>query len=141
MGDGFAQLGNISAVLGGFAVTFLAVVLTHPDTRRRADVAVTIATLAAACFFISALGWTLLATRYSAVAAQGLSRAQEAATLTNVAALPRSLSLIFLLGIFLLFTTLGLGGWLRSRTLGGVTTLIALGAGVIAANVLGRFIS
>jgi hypothetical protein len=35
MGEGFAQLASISAVLGGFTVTFLAVMLTLADARRR----------------------------------------------------------------------------------------------------------
>ncbi len=51
IGEGFAQLASISAVLGGFTVTFLAVVLTLADARRLVGVTIAFATAAAVCFF------------------------------------------------------------------------------------------
>jgi hypothetical protein len=71
MGDGFAQLASVSAVLGGFTVTFLAVVLTLADARRRVGVAVAVATAAAACFLACALGWSLFAAVYNTAPAAG----------------------------------------------------------------------
>lgn len=61
MSDAFGQLSAVCAVLGGFAVTFLGIVLTLADVRKRVEVVVVIATACAACFFLGALGWALLA--------------------------------------------------------------------------------
>ncbi len=116
------QLASISAVLGGFVVTFLSVVLTHRDTRRRVGVILAVTTAAAACFFVSALGWSL-------IAATG-----------REATLQRPLSLLFLAATALLFVVLGLGGWLRSRALGYTTSAIAVAAACGAWAVIARFI-
>ena len=135
MSEGLAQLASISAVLGGFAVAFLSVVLTHRDERRRVGLLLSVATAAAACFFVSALGWSLLAVRGAR------DGAAAASTLTALhATLQRPLSLTFIAGLLLLFVVLGLGGWLRSRALGIVTTATALVAALGALAVLRRFI-
>lgn len=101
------HLASISAVLGGFAVTFLSVVLTHQDPRRRVDVLLGVTTAAAASYFIVALGWSL-----------------SAATELHPG-LQRPLSLLFIAATGLLFVVLGIGGWLRSRALGTATTALA----------------
>ena len=66
MGDAFGQLSAICAVLGGFAVTFLGIVLTLADSRKRVEAVA--ASACAACFFLASLGWTLLAVRSAQVA-------------------------------------------------------------------------
>jgi hypothetical protein len=129
MADGLAQLASISAVLGGFAVTFLSVVLTIADARRRVGVVLGIATGASACFFVSALGWSLLA-----------ARGHEAAFVARYEALQQPLSLLFLLGIWLLLALLGISGWLRSRPLGlvtaGIASVAALGTGAVLLHLI-----
>ena len=68
MGDAFGQLSTICAVLGGFAVTFLGIVLTLADSRKRVEAVAAVASACAACFFLASLGWTLLAARSAQVA-------------------------------------------------------------------------
>jgi len=116
------HLASISAVLGGFAVTFLSVMLTHGDPRRRVGVLLGVTTAAAAAFLLAALGWSLVAATEPRPALQ------------------RPLSLLFITATGLLFVVLGLGGWLRSRSLGAVTTAIAVTAGCGAWMVLRHFI-
>lgn len=122
-------LASISAVLGGFAVTFLSVVLAHADPRRRVGVALGLAVGAAACFFVCALGWSLLGVRPDV---------PEFAA--RYAALNRPLSVLFILGIWLLLAVLGLSGWLRSRRLGLATTAIAAAAALGTWGVLRHFV-
>lgn len=116
------QLASISAVLGGFVVTFLSVVLTHQDGRRRVGLLLSVSTAAAAGYFVAALGFSLMA-------ATG-----------REAALQRPLSMLFIATTGLLFVVLGLGGWLRSRALGYTTTVIAVAAAGGAWVVLKSFI-
>ncbi len=141
MGDGFAQLASVSAVLGGFTVTFLAVVLTLADERRRVGVAVAVSTAAAVCFFACALGWSLFATVYNTAAATGATQAEVAAHFARIKYLHSRLSLAFILGLAMLFVTLGVGGWLRSRALGWVTTGLALAGAAAAFAILREFVS
>jgi hypothetical protein len=142
MGDAFGQLAAVSAVLGGFAVTFLSIVLTLADARRRVAGAVGLATTAAACFFLTTLGWALLATLTASVqASEGPVRAGLAERLDIASAIQGPISTLFLLGVLLLVAMLGAGGWLRSRRLGlfttGVAVLTALAAGFIMRPFIG----
>lgn len=113
----FRQLAFINAILGGFAITFLSVLLTAPSTHRIVNWVVGMITAAAACFILSALGST-----FSAVIA---SRVTDGDLPGPVWSLHQPLSLLFLAGTLLLFTALGMSGWLRSRGLGLATTVIA----------------
>jgi len=134
MSDRLAELAAISAVLGGFAITFLSVVLTHADARRRVGVALGLATAGSACFFVSALGWSLVASRGAG------PRGADAAFDALYAALNPPLSILFIMGIGLLYAVLGLSGWLRSRPLGITTTVIAVLAALFSAFVMRHFI-
>lgn len=111
----FRQLAFITAILGGFAITFLSVLLTASATHRMVDWIVGVTTAAAACFVLSALGAT-----FGAVIASYADPLPS-----DVEALHEPLSLLFLGGTVLLFTVLGMSGWIRSRRLGMATTVIA----------------
>ncbi len=142
MSDAFGQLSAVCAVLGGFAVTFLGIVLTLADVRKRVEVVVVIATACAACFFLGALGWALLAALAArAASSTGPAQAELAQQLEAASVLRRPLSMLFLLGVALLFITLGAGGWLRSRRLGLLTSLIATVSAIIAWLIVRPFIS
>jgi hypothetical protein len=135
MGESYGQLAAVSAVLGGFAVTFLSIVLTLADDRRRVAGAVGLATTAAACFFLTTLGWALLAAFAAQVqAVSGPARLRLDAQFRTALTITRALSALFLLGVLLLTSMLAAGGWLRSRRLGIFTTAVALltGAGALA---------
>ncbi len=142
MGDAFGQLAAVSAVLGGFAVTFLSIVLTHDDPRRRVAVAVGVATVAAACFFLTALGWALLAA--SAAQVQSSDPAARAALVRRFGtalAIQTPVSQFFLVGVLLLAAMLGIGGWLRSRALGLFTTGVAVLTALAALFIMRPFIT
>ena len=141
MGDGFAQLASVSAVLGGFTVTFLAVVLTLADTRRRVDVALGVATAAAVCFFACALGWSLFAAVFNTAPATGATPEAVAEHLARIRYLHSWLSFSFVLGLTLLFITLGVSGRLRSRALGLVTSGLALAGAAAAFAILREFVT
>lgn len=141
MGDAFGQLSAICAVLGGFAVTFLGIIMTLTDSRKRVEGVAVIATACAACFFLGALGWALFAALAARVASTtGPAQAELAQQLQTAGVLRRPLSLLFLLGVALLFITLGAGGWLRSRRLGFITSGIAAVAAVAAWFIVRPFI-
>lgn len=60
MGDVYGQLANISAVLAGFSLTFLALLLVHKAEGRLRSTALGV-TIAATAFLLSAaLGWALI---------------------------------------------------------------------------------
>ncbi len=142
MGDSFGQLAAVSAVLGGFAVTFLSIVLALADARRRVAGAVALATTAAACFFLTTLGWALLAALAAQVeASTGATRARAAAQFGVAVAITRPISALFLLGVLLLTCMLGAGGWLRSRRLGAFTTATAVVTGLGAVAIIRLFVT
>ena len=141
MGDAFGQLSAICAVLGGFAVTFLGIVLTLADSRKRVEAVAAVASDCAACFFLASLGWTLLAARSAQVASSsGPAQAVLAQQLQTAITLRRPLSGLFLFGVVLLLITLGADGWLRSRRLGLITSGIAAAAAVAAVFIVRPFI-
>lgn len=116
MNELFRQMAFITAILGGFAITFLSVLLTAPATHRLVNWIVGATTAAATCFVLSALGST-----FSAVIASNSGDSLP----SDVEALHEPLSLLFLAGTVLLFAVLGMSGWIRSRSLGISTTVIA----------------
>jgi hypothetical protein len=142
MGDAYGQLAAVSAVLGGFAVTFLSIVLTHADSRRRVSGAVGVATTAAACFFLTTLGWALLASFAAQFqASDATARAALAGRFGAALALQRPVSTLFLVGVLLLTAMLGVGGWLRSRRLGLFTTVVAALTTVAALLIIRPFLT
>lgn len=118
MDELFRQLAFINAILGGFAITFLSVLLTAESQKKIVEWIVVVLFSAVACFILSALGAT-----FSAVVA---AEAQTDSLPAEVWALHEPMSLLFLLGIILLFVSLGMTGWIRSKWLGRVTIVIAV---------------
>jgi len=139
MADGVGQLAFISAVLGGFAVTFLALLLTLADTRRHVGAAIGVTIASAASFLISTVGWGLMAFVLAVRSSEGQTENGVPALLA-FGRLHEGLTTAFLLGVFLLLTTLGLSGWIRSRRVGLVSITIALTSAAICFAIIGRFI-
>lgn len=130
------QLGLISAVLGGFAFTFLSALLPLPSGNRLLNTLFTLAVLTSAMFFICALGWSLISWSQITVSVDSTSYIPP-----GFEAKHRLLSMLFIGGIVLLTLCLGLAGWIRSRVTGAVTTIIAAIALAVTLNVLGSFVS
>jgi hypothetical protein len=131
----FGQLGTISAVIGGFAFAATSeLVGSGPDLRGRpAGVTAGLAAASAASVIICALGWSFASVQATGLEATG--QPVPAATLL----LHARLSLLFIFGLLLLFGSLGVSGWIRSRQLGMVTTVIAIVSGVAALLVVQLF--
>ena len=135
----FRQLAFISALIGGFAFTFVGVLLVATDKSRFVSwtAAVSIATCAG--LVICALGWSLGASLVLIGAATTVG-ADVSALSASLRSMHLRLSLAFIVSIFLFFVSLGLSGWIRSRILGLASTGIALLAVIAAAFVLLPFL-
>jgi hypothetical protein len=110
----FQQLTLVSALLGGFAFTFLGAILSKNDSKKLTSVMVAISALTATMFFLCTLGWAL----FSNASIESLS---ELAIRKH-----KYLFKVFICGIVLFNILLALSGWIRSRNVGIVTTIIGV---------------
>ena|SRR5450432_2722598 len=121
----YRQFAFVSSVLAGFAFTLYGVLLGTSTAHKAADWASLLAVAASVSFLLVTLGMTFAA----AVAAH---LPKDATMPPAITAQQMPLSFCFLGGIALLFAAFGLGGWIRSRSLGIATTVVA-GLGLVAA--------
>ncbi|MEZ4702509.1 MAG: hypothetical protein R2834_19405 [Rhodothermales bacterium] len=132
MADYYGFLASISAVLGGFALAFLGSVLSRPEGRVSAWT-LGLSAGATAVFTVKALGWALAASDLAvATMPSGL--------MESLRPLHRTLSMLFIGGIYLFLAVLGVAGWMRSRAVGIATTAIAVTAGALVVYVLTFFV-
>jgi hypothetical protein len=114
----YRQFAFVSSVLAGFAFTLYGVLLGTSHAHKAASWSSLLAVAASIAFLIVTLGMT-----FAAAVAAHLS---EGATMPPaITAEQTPLSFSFLGGIILLFAAFGLGGWIRSRSLGIATTIVA----------------
>ena len=114
----YRQFAFVSSVLAGFAFTLYGVLLGTLHVHKAASWASLLAVAVSIAFLIVTLGMT-----FAAAVAAHLS---EGATMAPaITAEQTPLSFCFLGGIILLFVAFGLGGWIRSRSLGIATTIVA----------------
>ncbi len=120
MAEYYRQSAFISSILAGFAFTFAGTLLVGAREHRAGTWAAFLALAASVGFLPVTLGMT-----FSAVRAANYPVAFD---LANAAADPyiQMLSTSFLLGILLLVASFGVSGWMRSRSLGIATTVLAL---------------
>ncbi len=121
----YEQISSIAAVLGGFSIATLTLLLDAAPKRRIASWAVATSGLAAALL----IGVTFLA---SILASDALkTNAVRFADLTpSIQPLVGVVSLAFLLGFYALLASLGMSGWVRS-TRTGIATSLAAALGMI----------
>lgn len=123
----FNQLAFVSAVLAGFAFTFVGGLLTSTSTSRAYGWVFAASLVAAVALMVSAVGAVFT----------GLVIASDAARADTLATLHPLVSQSFLLGVLALIAAAGGAGWLRSRRLGLVSLAIGLmGLVALAAIVL-----
>ena len=114
----YHQFAFVSSLLAGFAFSFYGVLLSASSNHRAASWAALMAVTASVAFLLVTLGMTFAASHAAAL--------PRSAPLTlSTAAQQGPLSDYFFAGIFFLFASFGLGGWIRSRELGIATTLVA----------------
>lgn len=114
MDELFAQLSVVSAILGGFAFTFVGALLALPVTSRVYGWVFGASLLAAMAFMVTALGSVLA------------SLAVKNSYPVDIATLHGRISLAFLLGILCFLVATGACGWLKSRKLGYVSLAVAI---------------
>jgi hypothetical protein len=125
LGETGRQIAFLSAFLGGFAATFLGILLQSPNSRRHVGWAAGAAAVASASFIVAVVSGSLL----GLVVHPGAPPA-----LANPTLLPPLRILIFItfiVGIYSSLLSLGLSGWIRSRQLGIVTSVAAFVSAVI----------
>jgi hypothetical protein len=125
IGELARQLASVSAFLGGFAATFLGILLQSQSSRRQVGWAAGAAAVASASFMIAVIAATLLALAVNPAAPEGFALPQFIPWARQV------LILSFALGIYANLLSLGLSGWIRSRSLGIVTSAAAFVAAAI----------
>ncbi|HLL14330.1 MAG TPA: hypothetical protein VK388_04560 [Pyrinomonadaceae bacterium] len=132
----YRQLAFVSALIAGFSLTFLVQLLTAVSTRRVVNWTIGFSLAATASMIVCALGWTLSA----AVVIDPRTQAELASRPSSLGLLHPRLSLTFIFGILFFLVGLGLCGWVRSRTMGIVSSTIALIAAAAAIMTLKLFI-
>ena len=119
------QIAALSAFLGGFAATFLGILLQSPNSRRHVGWAAGAAALAAASFMIAVIGGTLIVIVLNPEAPPGAAPPEFLGWVRKI------ILLTFMIGIYANLLSLGLSGWIRSRSLGIVTSVAALISAII----------
>ena len=127
MTEYYRQFAFVTSVLGGFAFALFGTLLLAPSSRA-ASWAALLSVTASVAFLLDTLGMTFGGI-YSATLPAGRTIPPPIASQVG------PLSLLFCFGVLLLFASFGLGGWVRSRTLGMATTIVAV-LGAIAAYVV-----
>jgi hypothetical protein len=125
IGEIARQLTSVSAFLGGFAATFLGILLQSNSTRRHVAWAAGAAAVASASFMISVIAGTLVALVVNPSAPQGFATPQFLPWARQI------LFVSFAVGIYSNLLSLGLSGWIRSRGLGLVTSIAAFVSAVV----------
>jgi len=131
----FRQCAFISALIAGFSFAFLAVILTNKTTKSIDDWTAGFAIAATAGLIVCALGWTLSVPHVLEFSGNKAIQVPETFIIIH-----RSLSITFIACFFFFLTSLGLSGWIRSRRLGVVSSIIAIGAAIYAIWILRFFI-
>ena len=135
----FRQCAFISALIAGFSFAFLAVILTNKTTKQIDDWTAGFAIAATAGLIVCALGWTLSVPRVLELSAN-ISANTPVQLPESYLSIHRSLSITFIACFFFFLTSLGLSGWIRSRRLGVVSSILTIIAAVYAVWILRFFI-
>src|ERR1043166_2836344 len=125
LGEMGRQIAFLSAFLGGFAATFLGILLQSPNSRRHVGWAAGAAAVASASFILAVISGSLLALVVHPGAPPDLAKPTLLPQLRIV------IFITFIVGIYSSLLSLGLSGWIRSRQLGIVTSVAAFVSAVI----------
>ena len=124
----FRQLAFISAVLGGFSVTFWVALLTAEA--RAASVAAGFAVAASVSLLVVAMFMTISAVQVTLDAREAYDALPPA-----IAATYEPMTFLFLFGALLFFVALGISGFVRSRRMGIASSILG-GLGVLSLGVI-----
>ena len=133
MTEYYRQFAFVTSVLGGFAFALFGTLLLAPSSHRAASWAAMLSVTASIAFLLDTLGMTFAGVYSTSLPADGTMPPRIASQLGP-------LTLLFCFGILLLLASFGLGGWVRSRTLGIATTTVAVLGAIAAYLVLAPYI-
>ena len=128
------QLAFISAIVAGFSFAFISVLYTSSIDKRVVDWVIGFSISSIAGLLVCALAWTLGASRMAYYVYAGIKELPAI-----FISMHRILSFIFVLSFFFFLLTLGLSGWIRSRKLGIISSIIALFSGSFIVWILNNF--
>jgi hypothetical protein len=124
--EAYRQIAFVSAVLGGFSVAFLGVLLVAGDERKLAGWTIGISIASSVMFIIATFLDSFLVFTLPGFAAQSLEDLPE-----SVLGIAGWAVFAFYGGVFALLSSLSLGGWLRSKQVGIAATSISAFAALI----------
>ncbi len=119
------QIAFLSAFLGGFAATFLGILLQSSNNRRHVGWAAGAAAIASVSFIVAVIAGTIVAL---------VVHPDAPANVAKSTFLPQVRGVIFVtftMGIYGILLSLGLSGWIRSRALGITTSTAAFLAAIL----------
>ena len=120
----YRAFSSICAVLGGFSIAFLVIMVTVAPDRKVASWATGFSIVAVACFLPATLN-TFLASIPAATAPSAQDLGADVNGVTGMSAL------LLVIGVFALLASLGLTGWIRSKRVGILSTVAAILAGLM----------
>jgi hypothetical protein len=130
------QSAFISALVAGFSFAFLGTLLVSQIKNRIIDLIMSFSIVSIAGLLVCALAWTLSASRMAIYT--GSIQTQVPEVFINI---HRILSFVFILCFLSFLITLGLSGWIRSKTLGIVSSFVSLLSLIFFFVVMRNFIS
>jgi len=129
------QSAFISALVAGFSFAFLGALIVSSIKNKIIDWILIFSTISIAGLLICALAWTLTASRMTLYSAGNIVQVPQ-----TFLSLHKSLSLVFVSSFFFFLVSLGLGGWVRSKTLGIISSSISLIALIFFIVIMGKFV-
>jgi hypothetical protein len=129
------QSAFISALVAGFSFAFLGALIVSSMKSMIIDWLMGFSMISIAGLLVCALAWTLTASRMAVYSGSNMGQVPQ-----MFIDLHKKLSAVFILSFFFFLITLGLCGWVRSRKLGIISTLISLIAAIFFIMIMSKFI-
>ncbi len=130
------QSAFISALVAGFSFAFLGTLIVSSVRNKIIDWIISFSSLSIAGLLICSLTWTLSASRMAIYSSDKINQVPPV-----FLSLHKKLSFVFISSFFFFLITLGLSGWIRSRRLGIISTVISAIAAILFLSIMRQFIS
>ncbi len=119
------QLSFLSAFLGGFSAAVFVTLLVAESPKRSAGLAIGASAVAACCFVVAVISFVMVAIVLNPDVPSNVS-AESSVDHARIVGF-----LGFVAGVYALLASVGISGWVRSRRLGVVTSVVAGGSAIL----------